>query len=142
MTVNELVEHVEITIQAGLGESFSKLTHVNDISKNKYKNAAQRFGVLIDPSSENTAVLGQYYIDQEIEVVLTNQYKVSEITSDLDQRTKAIILTDKSKNLFKKIVMAPMAGLRQVKDLSIKSPEYDTKNHTVIQRFTFVMTYK
>ena len=142
MTATELIEHIELTIQTSLGGDFSKLSHVNDISKNKFKNEPNRFGVLIKPSTENSQVVGQFFVDQDIEVILTNQYSSSKIVSDLDQRTKAIILADKSKTLYKAIAIAPIEGLRQVKDLSIDEPEYNNESHTVIQRFSFVMTYK
>lgn len=141
--VNDIITHIEGQMAAALPVSYSKLSHVIDVAKNKFKGASNRYGTRPLSLDQNNLNLGNYTVDHNFELILTNSYKSSKLVNDEDMRNKAIILQDYMHDCFKRMYTnRDLIEIKQVFNLTFDEPEYDADNHLVIQRATITIKYQ
>ena len=140
--VSTIIAHLETETAAILGGSFSKLSHVLDVGKNKFKGANSRYGARPLGMTQNDDINRAYTVDQSFEIIITNGYKSSKLISDLDQRTKAIELQQYCHDVYLRLKSTNgLADIKQIFNMTMDSPEHDTENHVVIQRMVFTVKY-
>ncbi len=131
---------------AVLGSSYSELAFLNEIEKNNFKGANQRYGTqaLAISSAEEKGVLGSFTVDQVFEISLTDFY-ASEQTGDSDRINKGIALLDQALLIYKDLINnragSPSIVIK-TGDVSTSDPEYLTEDNVVVIKMQVLVTYR
>lgn len=140
--VQDIISHLESETATILGVSFSKLSHVLDVGKNKFKGSNKRYGVRPLGMVQNDDINRAYTVDQTFEVIITNGYKSSKLISDMDQQTKGIELQQYGHDIFLRLKTTNgLADIKQIFNMDMGEPEHDEDNKVVIVRMSFSVKY-
>lgn len=91
-------------VSATLGVSYSELTHVLSLEKNRFDGASQRYGVIPQAQSETSGTTQANTIDQTFAIVLTDSY-ISSALTDSGIIDKIVELMGKFEDINKQLVI-------------------------------------
>lgn len=106
MSVSTLTTGIETRVAAVLGGGYSELGFVEDVTRNSFKGASQRYGVLAGDISQvetSAGVLGSYTVIQDFVVKVTDRW-ASNQAGDSDKRAVMEALMEKCLLIYKDLI--------------------------------------
>ena len=141
--VLDLVSNISTRVEATLS-GFSQLSHLYDLTKNKFKKADNKYGVLPLDAQEVSGVTKYYTVDQRFQIILTTSYE-SDQKTDADLRGKVKTLQDYCHDVYKDLYDT-RCGLNSVvlnvKDIAIDEPDLLESDKVVAVSASFTVTYR
>lgn len=144
--VTTLVAAIKTRTATVLGSSYKELSYSQDLAKNSFKGANNRYGVLPLGFAEDDGIgrLGHITTTQTFQVVLTNGYRQSH-GSDATKIAAVIALQDLTIDLYKDYINTKVGAPTIVviaKELIVEDPEYLEDDSIVAVRMNFSITYR
>lgn len=146
--MSDLVEQVNIAmtaiVAAQAGVEYTELDYILDVEKNSFDRTGKRYGVRPIGGRTASGVTRNYTIDQEFQVILTNEY-VNSGVDDVDQRDKTFELYDIMDEIFKAVFYQKMGItniILNIDNLDLFEPEYLALNNVVVLRASIRVKYR
>jgi len=95
---------IKSSIATTLGTDYDELTHVFDISKNRFSGASKRYGLVPASANETAGETQSNTYLQGFRIILTDSY-ISDALSDSELITKTLALIEKTEYIFKNLVI-------------------------------------
>ena len=103
--VSQILDGIKTRLQAVLGSEYTELGFIIDVSKNPFKGATKRYGILAGDivEVEDSGVTGAYTVEQDFKIKLTNKHATSQ-AGDSSRRSTMVDLLEKSLLIYKDLV--------------------------------------
>jgi hypothetical protein len=124
--VSDLYNGLESIVATQTG--FTKLTHLNNLSKNKFTIPSGRYGVLIRDAREVTGSTQRVTHDRRFSVILINSY-ITDSLNDHGIITKQIELISEFDNIYKEALNTKLGKPNLVMNVST----FDISDPTVVE---------
>lgn len=141
--VSQINDGINTRLGIALGNTFSQLNFVTDISLNKFQRASKRYGVMPNSASETAGTVGGTTLDHSFMITLTDSYTAKDGDSLKAERVNELM--DKALDIFTDIQtykssLSPKVLI--VNQLSIESPEYLEEEKVIILKFAINVKYR
>lgn len=144
MSISSLVTSIKTRVSTVLGGTYSELGYALDITKNSLKGNEKRYAVLPKSASEVSSIIGFITLDQEFEVIITDNY-INTSMSDSKAQDKAITLQDLALNIYNDLIQTKCGSPNTcitVSNFSLSDSQFLEKDSVVVQSMTFKIKYR
>ena len=143
MIIENLLPAIETLVGNKLGSSWSKLSHVYHIEKNRFDGATLKYGVI--PIGAVPALGQTKFVTrgQGFEILLTESY-ITDAISDEDLRSKVLSLCGKMEELEVEMIKekAGYPSAENVLPFTIENAMIVKKEKVILVQASFVVQYR
>lgn len=141
--VSQILTQIKAIIAAELGNTYTELPRIYDLSKSDLRRARLGYGVRPLDATPAETVVRAYTLDHGFEIILTDT--IARDDSDAQRETVLNTMYDKADEIFKDLVNQKInlaTFVMNVSQPSLSEPEFIDENKLVILRMQFIVKYR
>lgn len=142
--ISTVYSAIKTRISTVLGSTYQELTHVFDLSKNRFAGASLGYGLLPASSNETSGeTMANTYL-QGFKIILTDSY-ISDSLSDSELIAKTITMLEKLEGIFKDLVVQKCgspANVQSVLNFAVDSAVIAKEDKVIVVEASFDVRLK
>jgi len=145
--IETLTGNIYTRVSGVLGNTFTKLSFISDLSMNKMNQSSKRYGIIPKSASITDGVMQGNTIDQTFEFILTDGYSngaLAQLNDELKMQ-RIVELQDKALLIYRDLQTSRVnlsSSVMLVHSLRINDTEFLTEDKVAVVRFEIIIKYK